>query len=339
MMRRLLALKRRVRDAVLLGGLLAGEARAQAIVLKGTVRDSSTGRAVAGAIVEFRNTVNLRSTRTDEAGEFRFRDVAMGEATLTVRRIGYAALQRAVQVSDAPVVLDIVPSVQRLAPVRVGAKGEGIYGVVVSQADFRPIPGAKVFVAGGGTSVLTDSAGQYFIQLKRPGSYVLRVTARGFAEDILPLEVKKDQVEEASRALEASNASPTPGGMWIDFDERLRLRGRNSSVAPGSELRRAGGWLMDAAMASPSFMNRGLRFAGPVCVFLNGSPRPGLSVEQISVDDIDVVELYADDKWDRAVTELKKTWPRGVPCTSTRLPWNGAPLNGVVRWAVVWLKR
>lgn len=317
---------------------LASAAPAQA--LRGVLRDSATSRLVAGAIVEVRKGSTVQSTRSDEAGEFRFRGIDRGPATIAVRRLGYEAFVRDIEIdgSTDPVVLTLVPTAQRLATVRVGAKGEGVYGIVGSWPNLQPVVGAKVFVAGSGLSALTDSAGEYFVALRRPGEYVVRVTAPGYADDVFPLVVKKDQVEEASRLLDMTTRAQVPGGMWIDFDERLRLRGRNSVLAPGSELRRSGGSMVEALQASPSFMARGLRFSGPVCVFINGIPRPGMDPDQIPIDNVDAVEVYADDRFERAVAELSKAWGR-APCGSSRVPGASRGGSGVARWVVVWMKR
>jgi hypothetical protein len=308
--------------------------------LRGVVRDSATSRLVAGAVIEMRNGNTVLAARSDEAGEFRFRGIDRGRATISVRRIGYRPLVRDIEIdgSPAPIVIEVAPMAQRLAPVRVGAKGEGIYGIVAAWPALQPIAGAKVFVAGAGLSVMTDSAGEYFVALRRPGEYMVRVTAPGFAEDVFPMIVKKDQVEEASRMLDMTNTAPISGGMWIDFDERLRLRGRNSVLAPGSELRRAGGSMVQALQSSPSFAQRGLRFSGQACVFINGIPRPGMDPDQIPVDNVDAVEVYGDDRFERAVTELRKLWGR-APCGSSRVPGTSGGGSGVARWVVVWMKR
>jgi hypothetical protein len=203
-----------------------------------------------------------------------------------------------------------------------------------------------VMAIGSSRSVVTDSAGEYFIDLRRPGQYVLHVTADGFGEDIFPLVVKNDQVLDASRMLDESNAAPIPPGMWKDFDERARLRANNSALATGSEVRRAGVMLLEALQASPSVIAKGLRVNGGPCVFINGTPKPGFDLRAMTVDEVEAVEVYGNDRWDRAVTELKKMWPRGSACAGSTTqagrpgaPTNGAAASAVVGWVVIWMKR
>jgi hypothetical protein len=255
-------------------------------------------------------------------------------------RIGYREIDRDVDLRSGAnqVALQMAPNGQRLAPVRVGAKGEGIYGVVASSADFKPIAGARVMAVGSSRSVVTDSAGAYFIDLRRPGQYVLRVTADGFGEDIYPLVVKNDQVIDASRLLDVSRAAPIPPGMWRDFDERARLRANNSALPTGSELRKAGAMLSDAFAASPSVQAKGLRVSGDACVFINGMPKPGFAIGSISSDDVEVVEVYGNDRFDRAVMELKKIWPRKWAC-SGMTGGGSAAATTTAGWVVIWMKR
>jgi hypothetical protein len=227
----------------------------------------------------------------------------------------------------------IAPNVQRLAPMRVRPKGAGIYGTLAASRDLHAVGGAKVFVAGARQTVISDSAGEYFVELKAPGTFVLRVTAAHYASDVFVVEVKKDEVAEASRLLDASDAVEISDAQWQDFDQRLRWRAMNSALATGAELRRTGGMLSDAIQLSRSFSTRGLRIGEATCVFINGQPKPGLWLDAVPVDDIYAVELYGV----RGTIAANLVWPSKLACGLNAGKKGGGP--GIVRYAVIWMKR
>ena len=340
---------RLVRVALALA-LLAGRAASQ-VVVSGTVVDSATRQGVAGAVVTAATSQRLLSTRSDEAGTFVFRGLNSDQVTIAVRRISYRQQEWKIELGgDTTLTLTIVPNGVRLAPVRVGAKGEGVWGVVVRLNDLRPIAGAKVFVAGSGTPVVTDSSGEYFVPLKRPGTFMVRVTSPGFAEDILPVKVKRDEVVESSHILEESNRPATPPGLWDDFDKRLRWAPtNNSALVTGADLRAIGGSTSDGVRMSSAFVRTAIRMKIPpqsICVFVNGTPRPMMDIDDIRPEEVRAIELYSDIRKDQLVIELDKMWPKGAACGSVgarpsptpAVRGRGAAQPPGIKWAVIWTR-
>jgi hypothetical protein len=336
------------RSWIAFGLAFGAELGAQApVAVSGTVVDSATRQGVAGAIISAATSDRLVSTRSDEAGKFTLRGLNPDQARIAVRRIGYRQQEWSVEVNaDTSVTLTIVPNGVRLAPVRVGAKGEGVWGVIVRASDFAPIAGAKVFVAGSGMPVITDSAGEYFVPLKRPGTFMVRVTQKGFAEDILPVKVKRDEVVESSHVLEESDRAGVLPGLWLDFDKRLRWAPtNNSALVTGADLRAAGGTTSDALRMSPEFVRTAIRLVSPprgICVFVNGIPRPLMDIDDIRPEEIRAMEVYSNVGKDQMVIELGKMWPSGAYCGSGGA--KGGASNRqvgsmpVVKWAVIWTR-
>ena len=321
--------------ALLVGGAAAG---AQTITVRGSVLDSATQQTMTGAIVSLRSGARLISVRADETGAFVISGVSAGNSTLSARRLGYLQVEWAVNlVHDTTVTLVLRPTARVLAPVRVGASGEGIWGVIGRADDLQPIAGAKVFVVGSATSVETDAAGQYFVPLKRPGRYMVRVTSNGYAEEILPVIVKENQVVESSELLEGSSRKPLPIGAWMDFDYRLRWASPTQSVlVTGAEVRAAGATIRDALASTPEFVLKGLRWAPrSACVFLNGAPKPGMTVDAINVEDIRAIEVYGKEK------TLANLWPRNGMCGDGTPPVT-RPSNRkeppMATWVVIWTR-
>jgi hypothetical protein len=328
--------------AILIVGNAAVTLAQSPATVSGIVVDSATRQGVAGAIITAGNSQRILSARSDEAGRFTLRGLNAERATIAVRRIGYRQMERSIEVSaDTSFTLVIVPNGVRLAPVRVGAKGEGVWGVVVRSTDFSPISGAQVFVAGSGKPVTTDSAGEYFVPLKRPGTFMVRVTRQGFAEDVLPVKVKRDEIVESSHVLEESNRTATPPGLWDDFDQRLRWAPPNSStLVTGADLRAVGGSVTDGLRGSAAFVRLALNLPErptDICVFVNGTPRPGVDLNDLRPDDIRAIEIYGKDQMG---VDLGKLWPRGAACGSggpKRVPM-GRAVPPTVRFAVIWTR-
>jgi hypothetical protein len=329
--------------------------RGQSVTVRGVVRDSTTNLPIAGAVVTITAKNDATATRSDEAGEFSLGKVPSGLFGLQVRRIGYRPIDREIRFDhDTTVVVLVSPNAQQLAPVRVGARGAGIYGIIATAAGMQPIAGARVFVGGIHDPAVTDSTGEFFIPLKAPGSFVLRVAAKGFGADMFTLEVKKDQVAEASRLLDIANESPRTEGLWKELDQRLRWKSINGAMATGVELRKAAPLMSDAIQMSSSVQARLLRIGPETCVFINGAAQPTLSLDNISLDDVVAVEVYGPKE--EASRDLASRWPadgRRVPGAARPQPRNcgenigrrkapgGGPMFDAqtVMFAVIWTKR
>jgi len=316
--------------------------------VSGTAIDSATRQPVAGAIVSFRSGDHVVPVRTDEAGAFSAR-VPTGDVVGEVKRIGYRVkLFRMTLEQDTTLRLLIGPTPRSLAPVNVLGKGEGVFGTIARSADLEAIPGARVLVVGSGITVTTDSAGEFFVPLKHPGAYLVRVVADGYGEEVIPLTVKKNEIAESSQLLDASNRKPISAGLWDDFDQRLRWRPISSALVSGAELRAAGATVLDALRASPSMIRRQLRATRGACVYVNGQPRPGATIDDFRVEDIRAIELYLE-KDSIYLGPMKEMWPKGVACGApapaaggrlalgSRGP-GGAGTVPTVKWAVIWLR-
>lgn len=319
-----------------------------AVRVSGTVLDSSTRQPVAGAIVTMRSGEKVFSERTDEGGVFRMPRFEPGYIRVELRRIGYERKTFGVVIpSDTALDVVMAQTARKLVPVKVLGKGEGVFGVIGRSADFTPIPGAKVLVVGSGITATTDSAGEFFVPLKHPGAYMVRVTAPGYGEEVLPIAVRKDEVVESSQLLDASDRKPLSAGLWDDFDQRLRWRPIASALVSGAELRAAGGDLK----LTPAVVRSGLR-PGPICLFVNGQPRPELAFTDIRPEEIRAVEVYSDQRKDEVyLGVMKEMWPRNSPPCGTGIRDAGAPGNptkqargqgrpkvAFIKWVVVWLK-
>jgi hypothetical protein len=317
-------------------GLQAQQSRPR--VLRGVTRDSATGVPVAGALVQVRADSVFRTERSDDAGNFRF---SLPSATyrVTVLRIGYAerVMSFALGDRDTSLIIPMRSVATALDASRIVAGVPAIYGVVARLPDLLPIAGATVHVMGATKTVATDSAGRFFIDVGRPGNYLVRMTRDGFGEMLFPVEVPPARAVEASRMLEPSTRKPVPGmeHLFVAVDERLRSKGYNAALIPASELKASGGaTLLEALPGARSMTLKGLRVGGGACIYLNGHTT-SMPLEAIDVNEVEAVEVYAG----RGDVTATLKW---LGCRSTT---RGGRGSGVARSPemvtsiVIWLKR
>lgn len=309
--------------------------------VRGFVHDAATARPLVGAIVILGPPGDERVTRTDESGAFLLAGIRAGEWSVTARRLGYESARRTISLpADTAPVTFALSRITTLDTVRVRAARQGIYGVVGTWTDMRPIPTATVHVLGSDVRQVTvDRTGHFFVALKAPGAYLLRAEARGHVPQTQSVTVPRNDGVEVAFLLDSATG---PGARALaeayDDLERRMLRRRASSVLISrSELLKHGhAQLQDAIRSSQSFNVKGLRLDDETCVFVDGRPRPGLTVDAIPPQNVEAVEIYtaASD----ASRTLLEAWPRAVPCSGAGFrPTGGFRDN--VRWVVIWTRR
>jgi hypothetical protein len=302
----------------------------------GVIRDSTTKQFVNGAVVEMAGLDTRYSARTDEEGEFRFRDVRPGAYRAVIRRIGYAMIRTEIIVEPNMKRIDVrmSPIPQTLGRVLVHGEGTGIYGQIGTSTELKPIPNALVFVAGSRDSVFTDSTGAYYLNLKKPGTFMVRVRAPGFNDELFVVQVKRNQVADGSRLLDVGTSRQIPAILWKDFDQRLSWSIVNkSALLPGSEVRRAGGDVSTALKHSGTMVANGMRLGPRVCVFVNGQPRPGYPLDGIRPEEITAMEAYGGRS--EALSLLMADWPPNALCSETgerSTPYGPTIISAVVIW-------
>jgi len=325
--------------AAALAALLPALAGAQQTTLAGVVRDATSSTPLVGAIVTLGRGADERTTRSDANGAFSFSKVARGTYPLTVRRLGYEPAEVDVDVPHNQPAVVTMRRVASLDTVRVSAADQGIYGVVGTARDLRPLA-ASIQVLGTSISRLrTDSTGRFFAAVKTPGPYLVRATTDGFTGQTVSVTVKPNEGVEVALLLDSATG-PADHKLEMafgDFADRMLQRGLASALVPRTDLTRYGdkGTLASSLVSARAFGLRGLRLSSTACVFVDGRPMPGFSMNTYGPDEVEMVEVYGG-KADRTLN-LSQRWPRGASCGDTGLP--GSALgDDVVKWVVIWLK-
>jgi hypothetical protein len=331
----------RVIAALLIVAFLAAPTRSASGqgVVAGTVVDDATGRPLAGALVRISVGQAGRATRTDELGEFRIPNVGLARVTFSVRVLGFEPLTETLDVvSEMPARMVRLKRLVVLDTVRVRAAKQGLFGVVAT-AGLVPLPKANLMIVGvGGGRIPLDSTGRFFVPIKTVGSYFLRAKHAGYEAQTISVIVSPNEGVEVAFLLDTNYGKPNNRVEMAmkDFDERIKVRGLSSALVSRTELLARGE--TNTAMAlryARSFANRALRLGSSACVFVDGIPRPGFSLNAIAPEEIEAMEAYGPAA-DRSKT-LSQRWPRMAPCGDTGLP-PAAPGADRVQWVTIWLK-
>lgn len=221
---------------------------------------------------------------------------------------------------------------------RLVARETGVLGIVVAQETFSPLANATVTVMRTSARTRTGSDGKFTLFGISPGGHIVWASAPGRLPTTIPVVVPRDTTVELLVSLIPLSA---PGARRLaqplaDFELRTRTAARtNSALVPRQELVGHGVNLGTALRYAPSFLRAGLRFDEAACLYVDGLPRPGLTVYDIDPDEVEAVELYAPRAF--LSQQRLRAWPRGFPCGSPGV--RIFPGGDRVSTIVVWLKR
>jgi len=300
------------------------------------VRDSANLPLAAATVeVEVDETQVRMSRVADEDGRVTVLLPTFVRATIGARRIGYGPAQIAAEASDTSSTYRVTlhrTGPPLLARVRVTAT-RSVSGYVVSASTQLPLRGAIVSMSGTSGESITDSTGAFYLKPGRARSLVLLTRAKGYRSQVRVDRVKVGESRELLFALVSDSMQTNLNrNAQFDMERRVTWRGASSALVSGKELRATGAaGLLEAILLSPSTGDIGLRASNSMCVFVDGEPRPGQTVESFPTDRVRFVELY-DANADR-LRDLEDRWPKFGPCGLSNLSTHEP---GAVRWIVIW---
>lgn len=303
----------------------AVHAQARPGTISGTVRGDQ-GRPLESAIVVLDPSDYATRATTDDQGRFRIGRVSAGSHTIRVLHIGYRPHEQMVDVPDSGLVIDVSMqsiAIAELDTVSIQATRTGIFGTVVAHADLRPLDGATIDIVGARASAKTGADGTFNFPKVKEGAYVVNVQRKGYQTRMLSVFVPHDGGVELSPALDTAQVATGKNQMstaLADFDSRSRRRGNRSAIVARQEFAgRFGNVLEDALRFSPSFLKSNLIVVDSItCVFVNGEPKPGMTISEFTAAEVEAVEVYGLGQ-DRTNTLLER-WPQGLPCGTGTVP-------------------
>lgn len=278
------------------------DALGQARTISGVVTDT-LGRPLAGTAVALDPDVAIRFTRTDEAGRFRFDNVAEGGHALRTVRIGFRPDDRLVSVGAAglEVRIVLVPVPFRLDTLTITARRSGIIGTVRGRRSLQPLNKAIVQVLGMQWRLVTDTSGRFEFPAVPTGGFTVGFQRDGYLSRMITVAVPESGAVEISAVLDTltTNRQKRAEQMFRDMRSRVSWRQRNTSAIVGSqELLSTGDSTLDLALRhSPSVFGKGLI---PVDTYVCHITIDGVRSTLARLRDLDarriaMVEVYKSD--------------------------------------------
>ena len=230
-----------------------------------------------------------RTVRSGRDGSFRLERIPAGKHDIRARRLGYEMQRRTVTVGPegGAVVFILRPLPQRL-PTVVTSTSRGGLGGVVTDSQSRPLPGASVRVFGGSARTVTDSAGEFFLPVRR-GSYMVRVESPGHKARLLSVTIPSDSGRLIAIALMAGlRSSNREQNAMRDLAHRLAWRGFGSAFLGRERLEVLGDRkLLNIVRAANMYPVDESRCTAVV----NGGPETA-PLWLYDADDLEAVEVY-----------------------------------------------
>jgi hypothetical protein len=277
--------------------------------ISGVVVDT-TGNPMANATVLLLG--ERRQVRTRDDGTFLLDSVKTGSVRITARAIGYVAVGVDLFVradSTSTTRLELLQFAVVLPAMTTAATELGLSGVV-GDTTYRAILGAKVQVLGTGLVAFTDSLGQFRLPLK-PGSYIVRIEAKGFRGQAVGVSIAADAGRKITALLPEMPKMDALEIMrqWnlANLHDRLLLASAvYNKVFTRDDLRRLG--IDDPVRVLAQLTAQPLD--PDVCVKINGGPA-WAPLWSVPLDDIEFVEASIPRPARNTRTSLNGMSPRG----------------------------
>lgn len=241
---------------------------------------------------------DIRATRADAAGRFRFDRLRAKRYVMRTTWIGYVPDEQTIDLPQGGLEVSITLSrlTFRLDTINVVARRTGIFGTVVDKHDFHALGGVEVSVLGSRHRVRTPSDGTFSFGDVRPGGWVVKGKRDGFETTMYSVVVSDTAAVELAIAMDTirTKAQALAEGRLRDLEMRVNRRDANSSaIVVAQELASHRGQSLDVALRySPTFLMKGLVFRNVECIFINGIARPTLLAKDIAAADVAMVEVY-----------------------------------------------
>ena len=292
-------------------------------VVRGVVRNE-TGRPIEYALVTFEPDGVNRQARTDREGRFSFSGATPGQRTIRVTFVGYLPHQDTVSVPARAIDIEITlqTAIAKLPGVEVTARRTGLYGSVIAKDSLLPVPDARIEVLGARSSDTTGTDGAFNFPKLKPGSYIVRVRHTQFESRNVSIVVPAEGGTQLDMVVERGILSRDAHmeQLYREMDQRLHWKGLTSAMISREELKGLPTTGVDASLfAVPQVMKAGFYPAREgwesACLFVDGLPRPGATISDFNIEDIEAIEIYGPpmDRNDPTKT-LATRWPPRAMC-------------------------
>jgi hypothetical protein len=307
--------------ALLLGVMITSSAlQAQGTaVVSGVVQDESGAPIREALIVIDPDSLSFR-VRTGTDGHYRL-TVPTGRFEVRIVRIGFKPQSQTINVVAPAVELDIILQAVAipLDTVTVRASRPGLHGIVVTRGmsllphEPRALRGARVEAINSPHNVQTGPDGRFSIPQLPAGTHGILVTLERFVSRVIPVTIPFDGGIEINVNLDSLHAE------YQRWDEdrirgvawRTRRATNPATFLTLQDIDLTAKDLRDAVRYSQPLLSRGLVLRR-ACIYLNGTPRPDLAIQDISPADVSSIEVYPTG----TLTDQDRLpeFQRGGPC-------------------------
>lgn len=268
-----------------------------------------------------------RNVRTDANGRFVITDLVRGENELTVRRLGYEIAVQKIAVTDSGGVARfcLIPEPRGLPAVITSVPRGGLSGVI-GDSTYNVLPGAEVKAVAGGAAAITDSAGGFYLPLKK-GTYAVMVKKAGFGSQLLSVTIPNDSGRKIAVWLSSPPRNARRIAAAIEDSMKFRLmmaRPSRARLLSSEDLTRNSGDLTRVVQAAAI-----ARVSDNCEAVVDGGPFV-LPLYAIDKSEIAAVEVYAIPPARNTVTSLPSRGKASARSSET-------PTDCNVR-VYVWLK-
>jgi Carboxypeptidase regulatory-like domain len=261
-------------------------------VMTGVVRDT-LGLTLEDVEVTIPKLQRRTTSRAD--GTFRFDDLRNGTYIVRARRLGYAAQTREIKVGSLGGSGDFgLWPIPHALPALVSSAARGGLSGVVDDATNQGVAGATVRVLGEGLAAPTDSAGEFFLPVRR-GKYMIAITKPGFTDKVVAVTIPADSGRRIAAFLQLSSGETPLRERWNIPDLRSRMAWRDKSRTgfyTHEDMERLGiKWIFDAVRMGTNLMGWTTAPDDDCAVIVDGGPRTAL-LSLLTIDEVESVEVY-----------------------------------------------
>jgi hypothetical protein len=231
-----------------------------------------------------------RQVRTRPDGRFQLMDLDTGVYQVIVRKIGYTIISRNYIVtpdSGGVARFCLIPEARILAPTITSVMRGGLSGVI-GDSLHQPLPDAEVRAVGAGEHATTDSAGAFYMDLKR-GTYAIMISKPGFGRQLMSVTIPKDSGRQITAFLgpPQRNSNRLAANLDAMRERMLMASPSRSGIMSSEELLRSS---MDLRAAAQRLSRASV---DPECfAVIDGGPY-SLPLTVIDKEDVALLEVYA----------------------------------------------
>lgn len=265
--------------------------------LTGIVRDSA-GRPLRDAVVVLDPNTDIRATRADASGRFRFDRLRARRYVMRTTWIGYQPDERTVDLPEGGLDLTITLARVsfRLDTMTVVARRTGIFGTAVDKQDHHALGGVEIALVGTRFRTRTSSDGKFSFPEANEGGFLVMGKREGYETISLAVAVPDTASIELVLAMDSlrTRAQQRENVLFQDMTMRVNRGQTNfSTLVVSQEFITARRQTLDVALRfSPSFLAKNMVLKNVECIYINGIAKPTLLAKDILAEDVAMVEVY-----------------------------------------------